>query len=727
MNSTNYNDETADQLLYSEDGPNINALNAELSRSYLFGANVTELNANDDLRYCRWNGQTSDGKKFSKNRDEDDPALPFEGASDVRVRLIDRVINEQVALWMNALKASKLGVSGRTVEDSANATSMSTLLEYVASGRLRQEMRREAELWAQYTQQYGWSVMHIGWEQEMGTTEQKFSITDLINMVAEAQAQNPESNLAQLTDYVMNEDTEDLAVSLIIANMPSMVEKEARRIVKDLREQGFTSIYNESLIKNLPVVTALKPYDEITFPPETIDLQKARLIFRRVYMTELEVRALENTEGWDKEAIEEAVLTKGQFFWYRDPNIVPINRLNQDYRLRTNNLIEVVYAYYKQLNEQGNPCVYQTIFSPNSRSSTYLKHEKLGYAHGKYPFVVLRREHIRKAIYESRGITDILSTDQSELKAQQDSLRDRTALETVPPIMVKRRGIGGIGRIGPAMQIPVTSPDDYKFMEPPKGTPTIAEFVISQVNLSTATYFGLNHADTPPPLAQMLQQVSVDNWLTGWSEVYTQMLQLSIQYLDSTELERICAVPIPKSVSDITNMYDFEVKFDIRNLYSDLVMEKLQAIQQFVIPLDAGGVIDRNKLVQKAVEAIAPDSAKDLIINNQSASQKLYKDVQTDIGMMMLGNEANYVENDPTASTKMQYLQQIMQKNPKAQQASQTDQMFQMLLQNYMKNLQMSIMQEQNKQIGRIGVTPVADKMAQQGPQQPQGGQNAGY
>jgi hypothetical protein len=728
MNSTNYNDETADQLLYSADGPNINALNAELSRSYLFGANVTELNTNDDLRYCRWNGQTSDGKKFSKNRDEDDPALPFEGASDVRVRLIDRVINEQVALWMNALKASKLGVSGRTAEDSANATSMSTLLEYVASGRLRQEMRREAELWAQYTQQYGWSVMHIGWEQEMGTRETIFTISDLIDVASEAMQQNPDSPLSSLPQLIMSKETEQMAIALIVQNLPNYSEEQAKKMVKDLREDSFTKVYEETMIKNMPVVTALKPYDEITFPPETIDLQKARLIFRRIYMTELEVRAMANTEGWSEEAIEEAVLTKGQFFWYRDPNIVPINRLNQDYRLRTNNLIEVVYAYYKQLNENGNPCVYQTIFSPNSRSELYLKHEKLGYAHGKYPFVVLRREHIRKAVYESRGITDILSTDQSELKAQQDSLRDRTALETVPPIMVKRRGIGGIGRIGPAMQIPVTSPDDYKFMEPPRGTPTIAEFVISQVNQSTATYFGLNHAETPPPLAQMLQQVSVDNWLTAWSEVYTQMLQLSLQYLDSSELERICAVPVNKSISDIGNMYDFEVKFDIRNLYSDLVMEKLQAIQQFVIPLDAGGVIDRNKLVQKAVEAIAPDASKDLIINQQSASQKLYKDVQTDIGMMMLGNEANYTENDPTASTKLQYLQQIMQKNPKAQQASQQDQMFQMLLQNYMKNLQMSIMQEQNKQIGRIGVTPVADKMAQQRQQQaPQGGQNAGY
>jgi hypothetical protein len=72
----------------------------------------------------------------------------------------------------------------------------------------------------------------------------------------------------------------------------------------------------------------------------------------------------------------------------------------------------------------------------------------------------------------------------------------------------------------------------------------------------------------------------------------------------------------------------------------------------------------------------------------------------------------------------MQYLQQVMAKNPKAQQAQQQDQIFVMLLQNYVKNLQMSVMQQQNKQIGRIGVTPVSDKIAQE-QQQPQ--TNEGY
>ncbi len=57
-------------------------------------------------------------------------------------------------------------------------------------------------------------------------------------------------------------------------------------------------------------------------------------------------------------------------------------------------------------------------------------------------------------------------------------------------------------------------------------------------------------------------------------------------------------------------------------------------------------------------------------------------------------------------------MQDIMSKNPKAQQQSQSDGMFQALLTNYQKNLQMSIMQQQNAQIGRTGVSPVGDDFA---------------
>jgi hypothetical protein len=163
----------------------------------------------------------------------------------------------------------------------------------------------------------------------------------------------------------------------------------------------------------------------------------------------------------------------------------------------------------------------------------------------------------------------------------------------------------------------------------------------------------------------------------------------------------------------------------VRELDTNFVIEKLKAITQFVLPLDAGGVIDKNKLVKAAVEAIDPEKAKELIVNQASASQQMYKEIQSDIGLMMLGNEANYVENDPAAQTKLQYMQDIMSKNPKAQQQMQSDPHFRALAENYIKNLQMSVMQQQNKQIGRTGVTPVGQQAADQMSQQLQAAEQA--
>ena len=42
----------------------------------------------------------------------------------------------------------------------------------------------------------------------------------------------------------------------------------------------------------------------------------------------------------------------------------------------------------------------------------------------------------------------------------------------------------------------------------------------------------------------------------------------------------------------------------------------------------------------------------------------------------------------------------------------QGDEHFRALLDNYVKNLQMSVSQQQNKQIGRTGVTPVGQQAA---------------
>lgn len=703
-----------DKLAMANDVPDIQELISEYRRSLYNGGNTQDMADMDDLRYCKWVGQTNDGKKHSDLRNNGDPAMPFEGASDVRIRLIDRVINEQVALWVNSWKNSKLRVSGVTVDDGAMAAAMSTLLTHVISSRLRMESRREAELLAQYANHYGWAIMDISWEQMIGMLPQTIRLDEIEAMAAQLAQEEPENPAVRLPEAIKSGQDDDMAVSMFQSVMPNTSAEYIKKMIEDLRNTGVATVFVEQIIKNLPRLTALKPYDEVCFPPETIELQKARVVFKRLYMSEVELRSFVKSDGWDAEAVDEALATSGNISWYTDPNVVQVANLMGSQEHRSRNLIEIIYAYTKQINEEGNLCIYYTIFCPNAKSSTYFKHEKLKYAHGKYPFVELRREHIRKSIMESRGIPEILVTEQAELKAQHDAFRDRTAIETMPPILVKKR-IQGINRIGPAIQLPVTAPDDYRFMDTPRSSVNITMEVINQIEKNAAMYFGLSHELVNPNKTQMLQQMSVDGWLNTWAEIYTQLLQLCVQYMPKEEIERITGHQFSLGSLDVANQFDFEVKFDVRDLDNEYVMKKLQAISQFVLPLDSGGVIDRNKLVAKLTEAISPDVAKEIILDQQSASQKMYNDIQNDVVKMLMGIEPQYVENDPAAGTKMQYLQEIAGKSPKVQQAAQSDQMTAALMENYTKNLQMSIMQQQNKQIGRTGVTPVSDKIQQEG------------
>lgn len=706
-----------DQLVFASDQPDIPYLYSEYQRSTQNGGNTANIAENDDIRLARWAGQTDDGKKHSENRPEGEGAFPFEGASDVRCRLVDRTINELVSMMMTTFDRCQVKIKGTEFSDSEASATSNILMSWLLESRLRSELRREAELLAQYTSQYGWSGLHIIWEQEMGTRHQKIMIDEIMQIVQQAVQQNPETVLKDLPSAIIDPEQEDYAVDLIMQYLKAVKPKDVKKAVRELRETGSANIPEIFVAKSQPCIVALKPYDEISFPPETIDIQKARVVFRRTFVTEVELRAMAEMEEWSAEFVEQAVNTAGMQSQFNDPNLLPAAALINYQVKRNDNLIELVYAYSRNIDEDGVQGIYQTIFSPQSGSEVYASHGLLGYAHNKYPFVIYRRERTRRAIVESRGVPEIAITDQEEIKAQHDAIRDRTAFTTLPPILVKKR-LGGINRIAPGIHLPVTSADDYRFMPTPTGETGTAFNLIDRVEMNHALYFGLPHPNVMPQRTQVTQQSLINNWLDVWSEAFSMTFSLMLQYMEPAEIEGITGKPLPQNISSISNMFDFQVKYDVRELDTNFVIEKLKAITQFVLPLDAGGVIDKNKLVKAAVEAIDPDKAKELIINTGTASQLLYKEIQSDLGLMMLGNEANYVENDPSAPTKLQYLQDIMSKNPKAQQSMQADPHFRALLENYMKNLQMSVMQQQNKQIGRTGVTPVAQQAGDQMQQQ---------
>lgn len=696
-----------DPLAIASTVPHVGDLMSEYNRAMVNSSQGNLVTRFDDIRFARWSGQTSDGKKHSENRPEGSPAWPFEGASDVRNRLIDATCNELTTLLCAAFEKADIRANPNELNDSAVSSIATSLLRWVRDCKMPQQLRKEAELAAQYALQYGWSAFFVGWQQNISKRTQSITMDQVIEMAM--QSGIPE--LVELPNMIMT--APEQAAGMMQLALVGVSEAETKRMVNELATTGQTSYSEEYVSRNLPEVVALKPWDEIVFPPEAADLQRARVIFRRTWMSEVELREKITTEGWNADWVDRALQQLGKNSSLYNINLLPTTDMLVYNGLNYSNMVEVVYCYTKSMDGDA-PAIFYTVICPQATSnryedsSSYAIHERLDYAHGEYPFVEFRREQLRRAVVDTRGVPELASTDQDEIKAQHDSIRDYTAFSTLPPIKVVKR-IGSINKVGPGIALPVTNQNDYTFMDPPAREPSTAFNLIARVEASHAAYFGTMSAAVHPMKTQMLQQALINSWLMTWRSVFRQMFALCCQYMTPQEIQRITGGSLPQNLSEIHNEFDLNVRFDVMNMDKEYVAQKIDFLTK-ISQLDSGGVLNRNRLTEMMIQAIAPEMAGELIMNQEQASQKMFKDVQTDIGMMLLGNEALYQENDPTAQTKLQYAQQIMQANPKAQSALQQDENFQALFQNYIKSLQMSVMQQQNAQIGRIGVTPVAQQ-----------------
>ena len=710
--------EYKDNLAKAGDTPDVTELTREFRRSISDGYSLNRLADNDEIRYAKWSGQSTDGKKYSSNMNEGSKAFPFEGAHDSRVFHVDEVINTQCDILMSSLKRATLKISGVELNDSPVASNAMTLMSWAKNNALHNELNREAEHLAQWGQQYGISVLFISWEQKDGLKPVKVTFDELLQMAANI----PEDNImSEFPALIENPDSEDQAVDIMVG-MVDVGRVKARRMVKELRNKGETTLPIPYQACNKPNIQALKILEDVCFPPETCgnDLQNARVIFRRQLMTEVEVRSKIKTEGWDPQFVEEILATTGKSNSYESfESSISSFSVNNGIHDRSN-LIEVVYAYTRALDTNGIPGIYCTVISPyvdssNRHEPLFGKHFLVDYAHGQMPFVVYRRENVRRKISESRGVAEISESAQRELKAQIDSIYDHTSFSTLPSLLVNARVANRFGQVGPGSTITVNRMDDVKWLDAPPKDPNTAFTFIELVKREQDRYYGFPNAGNSMEAATAKQQRSVNNWLGCWAEVYRQIYHLCIQYMAPEEMMRITGTEIP--IVDEMMSYDFILRFDVaESMNPELVEKRLQTIANFLVPQDVGGVLSRDKLIEFQTRLVAPEMADDLIVPRQQATEKIRQEVKQDVSMMMNGIEPGFLTEaaDPTAGMRMQFLQELTESNPKIQEKLGSgeggeggDELFSAMYQAYAQNLQFQIQQQQNKTIGRTGVEPV--------------------
>lgn len=689
---------TTDKLVSTTE-PNINELRRDFKRSHTDRRMTNRVKDADNTRYSFWNGQSSDGKKHAA--DIGQQPFPWEGASDTRIRLADEVCNFMVNLSTSAVSRAALNVDGIEGSDTESSGAVGLYLRWMLGTLMQPDFEEELELHAEYAAQYGWSVLHVTWERCYAQVPREINLQQLTGYLG---ADNP-PQIETLTAALQTE--QEYLADLLVAGNEGLTRAKALKHIKEIIDTGKTVFEVPEMTRNQPSIIALRPYYEILFPPETTDWQRARAIFRRDFYTVAEIEEKAASGEWDEAFCKQVKKTAGQNASTFEYGLSPVVGTSDSVDDKSN-LVEIIHAYSRRTTDSGMPGIYLTIFSPyleknNKGEEIYGEHKLVTEAGDTYPFECFTREKTRRSPIESRGVSEIVKTWQNEIKVQSDSLTDRSSFEILPPLKVPLR-YGQRIKIGPGVQVAEQRPNDISWMEPPRRGSELAFQLINDITVRTDRYFGRPNPNVPPVETQLHQQAFVHRWLRHMSAVVGRMWELT-QKFDSDE--RFGAVtgtnaPMPRD----KNKFNFSLNFDIRELDNEFVQKKLQAISQFILPEDTMGIVDRTKLIRKKLQVIDPTLATDLVTEEAEASKKMFDDVNNQVALMALGNQPNFVENDPSAGIKLQFMQQIIASNPKYQELLQSDQQFQELVQAFSQNLNMSMMQQQNKQIGRIGVNP---------------------
>ncbi len=698
-----------DPITNAGEEPDILALQEEYQRAWNLDPQAsTRIAQCEDIRYNRWAGQSPDGLKHQEAMPEGERAMPYDRAPDCRVPLVDGTINSLVdvdyaAFWNARVKTAPASASIMSV---AQAAEWRAVLSWMIHGPLRASLLDAVELASQVMHTIGWCVLHPVWRK---TTQLRRRTLSLDAILALSQQAPPDSLAANFPALIKDPTAGEGAAQLLMQFFPTLKAAKARQVIADLRETGQAEFAAPDQVSNVPELVVLIPWQDFILPPEaTADPENARVMFRRLFVNEGEVKIRAAEEQWAEEFKAGVLRTKGKYMENGSSERRDSDDNQQD--------MEIVYAYSRSVDEDGVPGLYCTVFSPHLTGSAPGAPQAWGNrwlvdnVHGLPPFIFLTREVTGRRPSDARGVPDVLLTAQREMKQQRDGCYVYSQLSITPPLQKKGTQASKLPpELGP-LGIINNSSGDWSWFPPPPGDPKMAMILMQEIVRETKEYFGIPTLEMPPMIWQNRQQRTVMRWLGKWGEAFWQLTALAYQNLRPEELESVIGRQ-PLLNADTVAKHRLLLWFDVRALDPAWVESLLKNISELVLPADISGTIDRAKLVQLAMAYLDPTLAEEVTVDQAGAKQALFKEVRDELASIMQGNEAIYVENDPTAKAKLSFVQQIIGANPDYQlQLSPNSPQFnprkRELLDKWLKNLEQSALQMQNRSIGRLGVAP---------------------
>lgn len=651
---------------------------------------------NRSVRNCEWDGQSPDGRKWKHLLDRE--PFPWNGAHDTVVRLVDVIANRNVRLKKRATMQSRPTCSGREAGDAANAAVVNEVMNWLLYTHCLEMLERETTIGGNIQEDCGLVIFGIFWNEQTRTEIKRLTLEELQALYA----QTRDPRVALLVTAVLDPLSEETAAELLEEFVPG---QGTRANVRALRKQGFCEYENEYVFQSTPEWVAMEPWEDVYFPAATCDLQRQPYIVCRELLDETELRSRVLTERYDEDWVDEACEHKGEFRRnIHSDNLATLGLYNDPNDKR----IEVWTHFRKQSTKSGATRVVRTVFHC-SIGDSWGWNGLMPYEHALYPFVGIPRERRSRRLLDSRGVGELLVSNQQTMKHFRDRRNDRADIAISPPMRVPANRGKLAQLMGPRAEIPerrqgeispyVVAPADSGSLEGER-----------EARRDANEYAGRNDEGVDPDEVELTKQDLANNWLTGMKLCMAMTLQLAQQYLPDAVVARVAGTlpaPFQATREDIQGQFDITLEFDVTTLNSKALGQKLDYITKAVVPLDVSGVIDRPGLVKFIMSAVDPRMAELLVRDTQSATASEAADEQNALAQLWAGIEPPLAQPGQNAQLRLQVIQQQMQANPEWATRFGQDPIFQKMLKARVQSLTFQIQQTQiNPQIGREGAAP---------------------
>lgn len=587
---------------------------------------ATRLEA-EDTRLARWSGQSADGLKHEA--DMGDVPEPFEGGSDIRIRLADLLTNEEMMLCVVSAIRAQVIFKGVEATDAQKAGNCSVVLRWVLRNQLGIHWIEELVKLASYVSgdSPGIGFMKVWWKKETALRMEKLTAPALMKMYVErvlkelatvATGETGEALLAQAQtaadsfQEALQDPTlgEELLSGLLVEFFPDIRPARAQKAIRELRVQGTAEFPVPYVKTNAPCVQSKRLLENWFIPSNMGDFQECRMWFESEWLSEPRLRERQTAAGYSADWVDEVLKQEGvaafpDFVTDKSGKIVS---RNADYY---RGLYNVVTCYFEAVNDDDVPGRY---FVTLHNEVAFPAHERVlvDYAHGKYPGHVVRREMTSDRALDSRGIPEIAGPHQGLTKLLADSFGDHAQIAGVPPIVTHGRQREGALRIKPLMELQAKRDGDYKWLNPP-AYPVTLKNMLTELRRQTDEYFGRTNPEVSPDVVSLNKEFRVLWWLANVREILTQIWALCQQYMPDEVLQRITNAqgePVAKTVEDIQGQYDLELVFDARDMDPDYLANIAKTVKDLLIAMDRDKTINTSPIVASLLWRLAPDMAE---------------------------------------------------------------------------------------------------------------------